>query len=127
MSLNRPHPLAPHRTPEFQNGDTIEATELEKIQSVRMKNYLSAVEEDEGDLAILAEHLVPAEMRSLAQQREDSSHYGWQPINKTKASYYNEWQLMSTEDQLNYILVEEGSVCSIANSNIEFAIWSRCF
>jgi hypothetical protein len=93
MSLNRPHPLAPHRTPEFQNGDTIEVTELEKIQSVRMKNYLRALEEDKGDLAELAEQLVPVELRSLAQQREDSSHYGWHPINKTEASHYNEWQL----------------------------------
>jgi hypothetical protein len=90
MGLNRPHPLAPHRTPEIQNRNTIEAAEQGKIQSVRMKNYLSAVEEDEGDLAILAEHLVPAELQSLAQQHEDSSHYGWQPINKTKASHYNE-------------------------------------
>ena len=93
MGLNRPHPPAPHRTPEFQNGDTIEATEPEKMQSVRMKNYLRALEDDEGDLAELAEQMVPAELRSLVQQREDSSHYGWQPINKTKASYYNEWQL----------------------------------
>lgn len=93
MGLNRPHPLVPHRTPEIQNRDTIEAAEPGKIQSVRMKNYLRAPEEDEGDLAELAEHLVPAEMRSLAQQREDSSHCGWQPINKTKASHYNEWQL----------------------------------
>jgi hypothetical protein len=93
MGLNRPHPLAPHRTPDFQNGDLIEATEPEKIQSVRMKNHLRALEEDEGDLAELSERLVPSELRSLAQQREDSSHYGWQPINKTKASHYNEWQL----------------------------------
>ncbi|KAH8642401.1 hypothetical protein IG631_05343 [Alternaria alternata] len=93
MGLNRPHPLAPHRTPEIQNRNTIEAAEQGKIQYVRMKNYLSAVEEDEGDLAILAEHLVPAELQSLAQQHEDSSHYGWQPINKTKASHYNEWKL----------------------------------
>ncbi|CAN9080113.1 unnamed protein product [Alternaria alternata] len=93
MGLNRPHPLAPHCTPGFQNGDTIEATEPEKIQSVRMKNYLRTLEEDEGDLAELAEQLVPLELRSLAQQREDSSSYGWQPINKTKASHYNEWQL----------------------------------
>jgi hypothetical protein len=93
MGLNRPHPLAPHCTPEVQNGDTIEATEPEKMQSVRMKNYLRALEEGEGDLMELAEHLVPAELRSLAQQREDSSHYGWQPINKTKALHYDEWQL----------------------------------
>lgn len=93
MGLNRPHPLVPHRTPEIQNRDTIEAAEPGKIKSVRMKNYLRALEEDEGDLAELAEHLLPAELRSLAQQREDSSHYGWQPINKTKASHYNEWQL----------------------------------
>ncbi|CAN9200613.1 unnamed protein product [Alternaria alternata] len=93
MGLNRPHPLAPHRTPGFQNGDTIEATEPEKIQSVRMKHYLRTLEQDEGDLAELAEQLVPLELRSLAQQRENSSSYGWQPINKTKASHYNEWQL----------------------------------
>ncbi|RYN18215.1 hypothetical protein AA0112_g11672 [Alternaria arborescens] len=93
MGLNRPHPLAPYCTPEFQNGGTIEAPEPEKMQSVRMKNYLRALEEDEGDLAELAEQLVPAELRSLDQQREDSSHYGWQPINKTKTPHYNEWQL----------------------------------
>ncbi|CAN9264922.1 unnamed protein product [Alternaria alternata] len=124
MGLNRPHPLAPHRTPDFQNGDLIEATEPEKIQSVRMKNYLRALEEDEGDLAELSERLVPSELRSLAQQREDSSHYGWQPINKTKASHYNEWQLTfgGESNPSGWTLVDSAATSGTSGGGTSMAI-----
>jgi hypothetical protein len=60
-----------------------------------MKKYLKTLSEDEeNDLAELEAHVIP---RSLADQREVSSAYGWQPINKTETSQYTTWPLVDNQ------------------------------
>ncbi|KAG9184944.1 hypothetical protein G6011_11774 [Alternaria panax] len=93
MGLNHPHPLAPYRGPDDRSRDTAEAVGPRDTESVDMDDYMETLgEEEENDLAELAERIVPEELRSLAQQHEESSDYGFQPFNKNRTSRYTGWQ-----------------------------------